>query len=275
MGAGRRAGAVRLAGLAPEPLGLRAARWALVTAETVLADPAYMSVFDGGGWAGNCRRYGDLDIAHESYRPVLPPGAEQLLERHDVDLAALGELALGEDLSEYRLPTGELDIDLDREGQGTLVALLDWVLAAATRPAADEWDWKSGPISGSWNAQRALDSPAGVLDLHVHRDANGSSYTVQVISGELGEGEYTCVSESQSGPLRHRRRAPGPARGDRSRRQHAAPARQPQGPTPPARAGPGHRAADHRRRHPRRVRRPGAELHRLRRGPDPPVGPGP
>ncbi|MBV9022763.1 MAG: hypothetical protein JO362_02885 [Streptomycetaceae bacterium] len=101
-----------LAGLPQMPLTLQAARTALKVADLVLADSAYVSLADGGGWAGNRRRDSALAcIAHED-EPTLAPGAEQLVNSFE-NADMLGMLVLSEDriLDDYVLPTGDMEVD--------------------------------------------------------------------------------------------------------------------------------------------------------------------
>ncbi|MGY3677478.1 hypothetical protein [Streptomyces sp. TE33382] len=181
----------RLAGLQPHPLTLQAAEAALTAAEKVLPDPRFASLFDGAGWSGNCRRHEEGGTAHEPYRPALPPGAEDFLDRQDEDLRSLGELVRSDDLDCVRGPDGELEIDPAVWGLEAQVELLDWALAASTA---------IGPPLDETTRQSSLRAPAGVLDLELHDSDGAHSYTVQVISGDFAEEEYTVVWANQPAP---------------------------------------------------------------------------
>ncbi|MFC7650440.1 hypothetical protein ACFQX6_66445 [Streptosporangium lutulentum] len=124
-----------LAGLAIQPIAVAAATWALDVADRQLADPQAGYLFDEpGGWVANRRRYAE-DWVNET-GPVDPPGAIALLRDHTLDLSALGRLGY--------LPSVDVDAHpllaarLPQEGTQILLALLDWALAAATRPAAPD-----------------------------------------------------------------------------------------------------------------------------------------
>lgn len=181
----------RLAGLQPHPLTLQAAEAALTAAEKVLPDPRFASLFDGAGWSGNCRRHEEGGTAHEPYRPALPPGAEDFLDRQDEDLRSLGELVRADDLDCYRGPDGELEVDPAAWGLETHIELLDWALAASTAV---------GPPLEDTARQSSLRTPAGVLDLELHNSDGAHSYTVQVISGDFAEEEYTVEWAAQPAP---------------------------------------------------------------------------
>ncbi|WP_439681635.1 hypothetical protein [Embleya sp. MST-111070] len=187
-----------LAGLSSGPLELRAAHRVLEIAEAVLADPAYASVFDNGGWAGNCRRYEETTTSARDAEPVLPPGTEQLLDRNDVDLSVLGRMGF---LDDVEIPTPEelAEFDLAAEGQLTLVRLLNWALAAATRPRSDAWNWAPDTVSRCWKAHRTLDHPLGVIELRVRTDRDTSRYSVFVSSASFGE-QVAREWESASAP---------------------------------------------------------------------------
>jgi len=181
----------RLAGVQPHPLTLQAAEAALTAAEKVLPDPRFASLFDGAGWSGNCRRHEEGGTAHESSRPALPPGAEEFLDCLDEDLRLLGELVRADDLDYYRGSDGELEVDPMVWGVETHVELLDWALAASTAV---------GPPLDAMDRQSSLRTPAGVLFLERHDSGGTHSYTVQVISGEFAEEEYTVEWAGQPAP---------------------------------------------------------------------------
>ncbi|ATM24526.1 hypothetical protein SMD44_p10027 (plasmid) [Streptomyces alboflavus] len=124
-----------LAGIDIAEISLRAADQALSIAQTVLADPAYTTVWDGGGWAGNCRRRSGRDDYAAYQDEFLPPGTERLLNAPGIDIEELGRLVL-----RPQLDLGELTGDEVHEvplswGTSALIDLLDWALAAVTSPS--------------------------------------------------------------------------------------------------------------------------------------------
>ncbi|MFD8413964.1 hypothetical protein ACFV2Q_19765 [Streptomyces sp. NPDC059650] len=115
-----------IAGLRTDPVLVEAAEHALDVAARVLADPDHTSVYAAGGWAGNCRTYPEGTV-HGS-DPCLPPGAEAVIDLAEADLQRLGRHVSSQ-------PSDASLADLASAGQEELVHLLDWALAAATRPA--------------------------------------------------------------------------------------------------------------------------------------------
>ncbi|KOU73741.1 hypothetical protein ADK61_22415 [Streptomyces sp. XY66] len=187
----------KLAGVPAVPLTLRAAEVALSVAEEVLADPRFISLFDGGGWAANRRR--DLDIVWVAHtdEAVIPPGAERLVAAFTGDLDMLGMLTLSEEhaLTESLTATGELEEDVPAIGQEALIQLLDWALAAATRPEAP-WSWCRPDGAKALHANAPTSDPDGVVQLRVEVD----SYAVSVVAPSLRENEYVRVWEEGGGP---------------------------------------------------------------------------
>jgi hypothetical protein len=115
-----------LAGLHTDPVLVEAAEHVLDAATRVLADPDHASVYAAGGWAGSCRTYPEGTV-HGS-DPCLPPGAEAVTDLAETDLQRLGRHVSSQ-------PSDASLADLASAGQEELVHLLDWALAAATRPA--------------------------------------------------------------------------------------------------------------------------------------------
>ncbi|WP_031049062.1 hypothetical protein [Streptomyces sp. NRRL F-5650] len=187
----------KVAGVPAVPLTLRAAQAALTVAEEALADPHFVSLFDGGGWAANRRR--DLDIAWVAHtdEAVTPPGAERLVEAFTGDLDMLGMLTLSEEhaLTESLTAAGELEDDVAALGQDTLIWLLDWALAAATRPATP-WSWYRPEGSKALHLNVPTSHPDGVLQLKAEAD----SYTVSVAAPSLRENEYVHTWEKRDAP---------------------------------------------------------------------------
>ncbi|MFZ3491779.1 hypothetical protein ACODT5_00810 [Streptomyces sp. 5.8] len=125
-----------LAGLEPAEVSLRAAAHALTIAQSVLTDSSYTSVWDGGGWAGNCRRRrSEGFVAHED--DLLPPGTEALLMTPQIDVVELGHIALlphHTELGPEEL-TGDEAYEVPHSwGTSAYIDLLDWALAATTSP---------------------------------------------------------------------------------------------------------------------------------------------
>ncbi|WP_327740452.1 hypothetical protein OG749_46045 (plasmid) [Streptomyces nojiriensis] len=115
-----------LAGLSTTPALVQAAEHALDIATRALADPAHASVYAAGGWAGSCRTYPEGTV--HGTDPCLPPGAETVTNLPEEALQCLGQHF-------YSRSSGAPRTDLVNAGREELVHLLDWALAAATRPA--------------------------------------------------------------------------------------------------------------------------------------------
>ncbi|WP_327740425.1 hypothetical protein OG749_45910 (plasmid) [Streptomyces nojiriensis] len=189
----------KLAGVPAVPLTLRAAQLALSVAEEVLADPRFVSLFDGGGWAANRRR--DLDLAWVAHteEAVTPPGAERLVEAFTGDLDMLGMLTLSEEhaLTDSLTAAGELEEDVSAIAQGTLIRLLDWALAAATR-SATPWAWCPSEGSKSLHSNAPTSDPDGILQLK----AEANSFAVSVTAPSLRESQYVHTWEECDAPSR-------------------------------------------------------------------------
>lgn len=126
-----------LADIEAAEVSLKAADHALTVAQSVLTDPAYTSVWDGGGWAGNCRRRDGSErfVAHED--EFLPPGTEILLMAPEIDVVELGHVALrphDTELGPEQLVGDEIYEVPHSWGTSAYIDLLDWALAAATSP---------------------------------------------------------------------------------------------------------------------------------------------
>ncbi|NBM14674.1 hypothetical protein [Streptomyces sp. GC420] len=187
----------KVAGVPAVPLTLRASQAAISVAEEVLADPRFASLFDGGGWAANRRR--DLDIAWVAHtdEAVVPPGAERLVEAFTGELDMLGMLTLSEEhaLTESLTAAGELEEDVAALGQQTLTCLLDWALAAATRPTTP-WFWYRPEGSSALHSNAPTTAPDGVLQVKAAAD----SYAVRVAAPSLREDEYVHTWEEGDAP---------------------------------------------------------------------------
>ncbi|MFJ4008134.1 hypothetical protein ACIPWL_32470 [Streptomyces sp. NPDC090023] len=187
----------KLAGVPAVPLTLRAARAAVSAAEEVLADPRFVSLFDGGGWAANRRR--DVETARVAHteEAVVPPGAERLVEEFNGDLDMLGMLALSEEhgLTDSLTAAGDLEEDVSAVGKEVLTRLLDWALAAATR-STTPWSWYRPEGSRVWHVNTPTTDPDGVLQLRVEVD----SYAVSVVAPALRENQCVHIWEEGDAP---------------------------------------------------------------------------
>ncbi|MEU5137723.1 hypothetical protein [Streptomyces californicus] len=143
-----------IAGHNAEPVLIEAANHILNIATCVLADPAHASVYAAGGWAGSCRTYPEGRV--HGGDPCPPPGAELI-----ADLPAEALQRLGRHLSSR--PSDTSHTDLISAGHEELVHLLDWALAAATRPASPEWTRNSA--DGTLQHTQPLSDRDGVLTL--------------------------------------------------------------------------------------------------------------
>ncbi|MFE0775428.1 hypothetical protein [Streptomyces sp. NPDC058861] len=144
-----------IAGLRTDPVVIQAAEHVLDVATRVLADPAHSSVYAAGGWAGSCRTYPEGTV-HGS-DPCLPPGAETVADLPDEALQRLGRHFCSR-------PADISRTDLTSAGKKELVHLLDWALAAATRPA-DHPAWTRDRTSGTLQHTEPLPGREGVLTL--------------------------------------------------------------------------------------------------------------
>ncbi|MCX4682085.1 hypothetical protein OG413_43675 [Streptomyces sp. NBC_01433] len=120
---------------------LRAAEHALTVAQSVLTDPTYTSVWDGGGWAGNCRRRDGSEKFVAHVEEFLPPGTEILLMAPETDIVELGHVVLRPhhtELGPERLVGDEVHEVPLSWGTSAYIDLLDWALAAATSPPPRE-----------------------------------------------------------------------------------------------------------------------------------------
>ncbi|MEU0351413.1 hypothetical protein ABZ302_31985 [Streptomyces sp. NPDC006237] len=144
-----------LAGLSANPVLVQAAEHTLDVATRVLADPAHASVYAAGGWAGSCRTY-PAGTVHGS-DPCLPPGAETVTDLPEEALQRLGRHFTSR-------PSDTSRTDLSSAGQEELVHLLDWALAAATRPA-NRPDWTRDRTDGTLQHTQPLPDRDGTLTL--------------------------------------------------------------------------------------------------------------
>ncbi|WP_331735906.1 hypothetical protein OG605_38565 (plasmid) [Streptomyces xanthophaeus] len=144
-----------LAGLSTAPALVQAAEHVLDVAAHVLVDPAHASVYAAGGWAGSCRTYPEGTV--HGTDPCLPPGAEIV-----TDLPEDALLRLGRHFSSRSSTTSYTD--LVNAGQEELVHLLDWALAAATRPTSRR-NWNPNTADGTLQQTQPLPDRAGTLTL--------------------------------------------------------------------------------------------------------------
>ena len=141
-----------LAGRPAHPTMLRAAEHVLTVAARVLADPVHAGLYDAGGWAGSCRTYPEGSV--HGADPCIPPGAEEVTDLPAAELLRLGARTAG--------PAADDTAMLDA-GHDELVHLLDWSLAAATRPRSRP-TW-SRHDDGTLNATMPLPTRPGALTL--------------------------------------------------------------------------------------------------------------
>ncbi|TGB05583.1 hypothetical protein [Streptomyces sp. MZ04] len=164
-----------LAGNRPDPALVHAAEHALTVAARILADPAHAGLYDAGGWAGSCRTYPEGSV--HGADPCIPPGAEEVTALPDADLVHIGARTLGESSDDARLL---------RAGQDELVHLLDWALAAATRPR-NRPSWTHDKLLGTLRSTRPLSGHEGTLELTV---SNTGVYRVGLEGLGLSELTY-------------------------------------------------------------------------------------
>ncbi|MER6195982.1 hypothetical protein ABT234_01195 [Streptomyces sp. NPDC001586] len=145
----------RLAGLSTAPALVQAAEHVLDVAAHVLVDPAHASVYAAGGWAGSCRTYPEGTV--HGTDPCLPPGAETV-----TDLPEDALQRLGRHFSSRSSTTSYTD--LVNAGQEELIHLLDWALAAATRPTSRR-NWKPNTADGTLQQTQPLPDRDGTLTL--------------------------------------------------------------------------------------------------------------
>lgn len=146
-----------IAGLSANPLLVQAAEHVLDVATHVLADPAHASVHAAGGWAGSCRTFPEGTV-HGS-DPCPPPGAETVTALPEEALQRLGRHFSSQ-------PSDTSLTDLTDAGREELFHLLDWALAAATRPA-NRPDWTRSETNSTLQHTRPLPDRDGTLSLTV------------------------------------------------------------------------------------------------------------
>jgi hypothetical protein len=161
-----------LAGNRPDPVLARAAEHALTVAARILADPAHAGLYDAGGWAGSCRTYPDGSV--HGADPCIPPGAEEVTGLPDDDLIRIGARTLGGSSDDSRLRNA---------GQDELVHLLDWALAAATRPRSRPAWTREGPLA-TLRSTQPLTGRDGTLELTA---SDTGVYRVRLDSLQLSE----------------------------------------------------------------------------------------
>ncbi|MFD7919737.1 hypothetical protein ACFV3R_10975 [Streptomyces sp. NPDC059740] len=142
-----------LAGNRPDPVLVQAAEHALAVAARILADPAHAGLYDAGGWAGSCRTYPEGSV--HGADPCIPPGAEEVTALPDADLIRIGDRALGGAPDNARLISA---------GQDELVHLLDWALAAATRPRTRP-SWSQESLLTTLRSTQPLPGRKGIVEL--------------------------------------------------------------------------------------------------------------
>ncbi|KOV41913.1 hypothetical protein [Streptomyces sp. H036] len=144
-----------IAGLSTDPVLVQSAEHVLDVATRVLADPAHTSVYAAGGWAGTCRTYPEGTV--HGADPCLPPGAEAVTDLTEEALQRIGRRFSTQ-------PANTSRTDLVSAGRDELIHLLDWALAAATRPA-NRPDWTRNGNDCALQHTQPLPDRGGTLTL--------------------------------------------------------------------------------------------------------------
>ncbi|MCL3999208.1 hypothetical protein, partial [Streptomyces lavenduligriseus] len=179
-----------IAGLRTDPVVVQAAEHVLDVATRILADPAHASVYAAGGWTGNCRTYPEGAV-HGS-APCLPPGAGTVTDLPEEALQRIGRHFCSRHSDTSRT-------DLTSAGQEVLVHLLDWALAAATRPA-NRPVWSRDRTDGTLQHTQPLPDHEGVLTLTA---TTTGIYRVSLESlglGDLADEDDTVEWEREAAP---------------------------------------------------------------------------
>ncbi|MFF2374970.1 hypothetical protein ACFVUW_11370 [Streptomyces xiamenensis] len=142
-----------LAGNQDDPVLVQAAEHALTVAARILSDPAHAGLYDGGGWAGSCRTYPEGTV--HGADPCIPPGAEEVTNLPDDELIRIGTRTLGGPCEDSRSL---------QAGQEELVHLLDWALAATTRPRSLP-AWTRERHGSALCSAQSLSGRSGTLEL--------------------------------------------------------------------------------------------------------------
>ncbi|MFF6979314.1 hypothetical protein ACFZAV_16565 [Streptomyces sp. NPDC008343] len=179
-----------IAGLHADPVLVQAAEHVLDVATRVLADPAHASVYAAGDWAGSCRTYPEGTV-HGS-APCLPPGAETVTDLPEEALQRLGQHFSSQ-------PSDTSRTDLASAGQEELVHLLDWALAAATRPA-NRPDWTRDRTDGTLQHTQPLPDRDGTLTLTATTTGVYRVSLAPLGLGDLADEDDTVEWEREAAP---------------------------------------------------------------------------
>ncbi|MEV7775902.1 hypothetical protein [Kitasatospora sp. NPDC086791] len=153
-----------LASFPDSSLARRAAEHALQHAKMVLENPTYASLYDGGGWIGQCITVASDTPLDAGHKPIwMLPETESLLDRFS-ETEELGKLSPDFTEAEDRRDPETAG----SRGNSALQEMLNWALAAATRPAGPERYWRRG--GGIWTAQ--LNGGQETIRAEVDRNAD-------------------------------------------------------------------------------------------------------
>ncbi|MFI6689506.1 hypothetical protein [Streptomyces sp. NPDC050485] len=179
-----------LAGLSTAPVLVQAAEHVLDVATRVLADPAHASLYAAGGWAGSCRTYPEGTV--HGADPCLPPGAETATDLPEDALQRLGR--------HFSPSSSDVPLaDLTNAGREELVHLLDWALAAATRPAHRR-NWSRNSPDDTLQHTQPLPDRDGTLTLTA---STTGVYRVSLDAlglGDLADEDDTVEWEREAAP---------------------------------------------------------------------------
>ncbi|MEU6350118.1 hypothetical protein ABZ896_12405 [Streptomyces sp. NPDC047072] len=177
-----------LSGNRPEPALVRAADHALAVAARILADPAHAGLYAAGGWSGSCRSYPEGSV--HGADPCIPPGAEQVTDLPDDELIRIGASTLADSSDNSRLV---------QAGQDELVHLLDWALAAATRPHARP-DWTREKPLALLRSTQPLAGRDGTLELTASTTGVYRARLHNLKLAELAQEDDTVEWEREAAP---------------------------------------------------------------------------
>ncbi|MFD6967416.1 hypothetical protein [Streptomyces sp. NPDC059949] len=179
-----------LAGLTPNPVFIQAAEHALDVAAQVLADPAHANLYEAGGWAGSCRTYPEGSV--HGADPCLPPGAEEATDLAEADVVRIGVHVVGglADTSRSRLAGA---------GREELIHLLDWALAAATRPRTSR-QWTRDEARRMLRCTQPLPGRPGTLDLTASSTGVYSVRLEDLGLSDLADEDDTVEWEREAAP---------------------------------------------------------------------------
>jgi hypothetical protein len=189
-------GLCELAGIAFNAATADLAGQILDIATTVLADETTTrGLRQDGGWAGTLRAL--IEGSPFEPGPDDPPGVMALMpllaETPRRQLAALGRTLIPGRWLVLPRPQPEAT------GEELVVELLDWAVAAATRPKATRLDWRQ---TGIQRRDAAIDLPGAVTDLWVRAEVDDRSGRYQV-----GPGPREVPGYVRDHPLRFGRTA--------------------------------------------------------------------